>query len=51
VSAYIGAFFVNSDGVVSPTPTMFVHKVYVSPYKGWSSCEIVIFSSRIYIDA
>ena len=31
VSAYGGAFFLNSDGVVSPTRTMFVHKVHVSP--------------------
>ena len=31
VSAYGGAFFLNSDGVVSLTRTMFVHKVYVSP--------------------
>ena len=31
LSAYSGAFFLNSDGVVSPTRTMFVHKVYVGP--------------------
>ena len=31
VSAHSGAFFLNSDGVVSPTRTMFVHKVHVSP--------------------
>ena len=31
VSAYSGAFFLNSNGVVSPTRTMFVHKVRVSP--------------------
>ncbi|MCS5550679.1 MAG: hypothetical protein NZ811_04070, partial [Gammaproteobacteria bacterium] len=31
LSAYSGAFFLNSDGVVSPTRTMFVHKVHVSP--------------------
>jgi hypothetical protein len=31
VSAYSGAFFLNSNGVVSPTRTMFVHKVHVSP--------------------
>ena len=31
VSAYSGAFFLNYDGVVSPTRTMFVHKVQVSP--------------------
>jgi hypothetical protein len=31
VSVYSGAFFLNSDGVVSLTRTMFVHKVYVSP--------------------
>ena len=30
VSAYSGAFFVNSDGVVSTTRTMFAHKVHVS---------------------
>jgi len=28
---YSGAFFLNSDGVVSPTRTMFVHKVHVRP--------------------
>ena len=50
VSEYSGAFFLNSNGVVSPTRTMFVHKVHVSPLKGWSSCGIVIFSSRIGID-
>jgi hypothetical protein len=26
VSAYSGAFFLNSNGVVSPTRAMFVHK-------------------------
>ena len=31
VSAYSGTFFLNSDGVVSPTRTMFVHNVHVSP--------------------
>ena len=31
VSAYRGAFFLNSYGVISPTRTMFVHNVYVSP--------------------
>jgi hypothetical protein len=31
VSAYSGASFLNSNGVVSPTRTMFVHKVHVSP--------------------
>jgi hypothetical protein len=31
VFAYSGAFFLNSNGVVSPTHTMFVHKVRVSP--------------------
>jgi hypothetical protein len=31
VSAYSGAFFLNSDGVVSSTRTMFVHKVHVCP--------------------
>jgi hypothetical protein len=29
VSAYSGAFFLNSDGVV--TRTLFVHKIHVSP--------------------
>jgi len=51
VSAYSGAFVLKSDGVVNPTRTMFVHKVHVSTYKGWSSSGIVIFSSRIGIDA
>ena len=31
VTAHSGAFFLNSDGVVNPTRTMFVHKVHVSP--------------------
>ena len=31
VSAYSGGFFLNSNGVVSLTRTMFVHKVHVSP--------------------
>ena len=31
VSVYSGAFVLNSDGVVSLTRTMFVHKVHVSP--------------------
>ena len=31
VSAHSGAFFLNSDGVVSPTRTMFVHKIHVRP--------------------
>jgi hypothetical protein len=31
VSAYSGAFFLDYNGVVSPTRTMFVHKVHVSP--------------------
>jgi hypothetical protein len=31
VSAYSGAFFLNYNGVVSPTRTMFVHNVHVSP--------------------
>jgi len=31
LSAYSASFFLNSDGVVSPTRTMFVHKVHVSP--------------------
>ena len=31
VSAYSGAFLLNSNGVVSPTRTMFVHKDRVSP--------------------
>jgi hypothetical protein len=31
VSAYSGALFLTLNGVVSPTRTMFVHKVHVSP--------------------
>jgi hypothetical protein len=31
VSAYSGDFFLNSNGVVSPTRTMFFLKVCVSP--------------------
>ena len=31
VSAYSGAFVLNSNGIVSPTRTMFAHKDRVSP--------------------
>ena len=47
VSAYNGAFFLNSNGVVSSTRTMLYHKVHVSTKKGCSSCGVVIFSSII----
>jgi hypothetical protein len=34
VSAYSGAFFLNSNGVVSPTRTIIAHQVHVSLKKG-----------------
>jgi len=45
VSAYGGSLLLYPDCIVSPT-----RKVHVSPYKGWSSCGVVILSSRIGIN-
>jgi hypothetical protein len=37
MSAHGRSFFLYLNGIVSPTRTMFVHKVHVSPWKGWCS--------------
>jgi hypothetical protein len=41
MSAHGRSFFLYSNGIVSPTITMFLYEIHVSPYKGWSSCGVV----------